>query len=123
MFAADMPSLEGLRHATLAKPEVILRPVLNPRRADRTARKTHHYDPDLRTPAMSKLTRRRFVQLAAAGLGATAASGFMPTFVIAGTKSSRRVLGANDTIRVAVAGIHGRGASHHPVGQIPCLFS
>ena len=61
---------------------------------------------------MSRLTRRRFVQLAAAGLGATAASGIHADFVIAGTKSSRRVLGANDTIRVAVAGIHGRGGSH-----------
>ena len=61
---------------------------------------------------MSRLTRRRFVQLAAAGLGATAASGIHADFVIAGTKSSRRVLGANDTVRVAVAGIHGRGGSH-----------
>ena len=58
---------------------------------------------------MSRLTRRRFVQLAAAGLGATAASGIHADFVIAGTKSSPRVLGANDKIRVAVAGIHGRG--------------
>ena len=61
---------------------------------------------------MSRLTRRRFVQLAAAGLGATAASGIHADFVIAGTKSSRRVLGANDTVRVAVAGIHGRGGTH-----------
>lgn len=61
---------------------------------------------------MSRLTRRRFVQLAAAGLGATAASGIHADFVIAGTKSSGRVLGANDTIRVAVAGINGRGGEH-----------
>ena len=61
---------------------------------------------------MSRLTRRRFVQLAAAGLGATAASGIHADFVIAGTKSSRRVLGANSTVRVAVAGIHGRGGDH-----------
>ena len=61
---------------------------------------------------MSRLTRRRFVQLAAAGLGATAAGGIHADFVIAGTKSSRRVLGANDTIRVAVAGIRGRGGDH-----------
>jgi len=59
----------------------------------------------------SQLTRRRFVQLAA-GLGATAASGFHANFIIAGTKSSGRVLGANDTVRVAVAGIHGRGGDH-----------
>ena len=61
---------------------------------------------------MFQLTRRRFVQLAAAGLGATAASGVHANFVIAGTKSSRPVLGANETIRVAVAGINGRGGEH-----------
>jgi len=31
---------------------------------------------------------------------------------IAGTKSSGRVLGANDAIRIAVAGLHGRGGAH-----------
>src|SRR5437868_4964896 len=31
---------------------------------------------------------------------------------IAGTKSSGKVLGANDTIRIAVAGLNGRGGSH-----------
>jgi predicted dehydrogenase len=61
---------------------------------------------------MSQLSRRRFVQLAATGLGATLASGIHPNFVVAGTKSSRKVIGANDTIRVAVAGIHGRGGEH-----------
>ncbi len=61
---------------------------------------------------MFRLTRRRFVQLAAAGLGATAASGVHANFVIAGTKSSRPVVGANETIRVAVAGINGRGGEH-----------
>jgi predicted dehydrogenase len=61
---------------------------------------------------MFRLTRRRFVQLAAAGLGATAASGIHADFVIAGTKSSRPVLGANNTIRVAVAGINNRGGEH-----------
>ena len=34
------------------------------------------------------------------------------TFTIAGTKASGRVLGANDRVRVAVAGINGRGRSH-----------
>jgi predicted dehydrogenase len=58
---------------------------------------------------MSKLTRRRFVQLAAAGLGA---AGIHANFVIAGTKSSGKVVGANDKIRVAIAGIHGRGSDH-----------
>src|SRR5205823_2373438 len=52
---------------------------------------------------MSKLTRRNFLQ------GTLAAAA---TVTIAGTKSSGRVLGSNETIRVAVAGIHGRGASH-----------
>ena len=60
---------------------------------------------------MSRLNRRRFLQLATAGMGA-AAGGIHGDFVIAGTKSSRRVIGANETVRVAVAGIHGRGGSH-----------
>ncbi len=34
------------------------------------------------------------------------------TVTIAGTKSSGKVLGANDTIRIAVAGLNGRGGSH-----------
>ncbi|GIW81098.1 MAG: NADH-dependent dehydrogenase [Gemmatales bacterium] len=52
---------------------------------------------------MSNLTRRRFMKdtLAAAA-----------TITIAGTKSSGRVLGANDTIRIAVAGLNGRGGAH-----------
>lgn len=52
---------------------------------------------------MSRMTRRRFIQstLAAAA-----------TVTIAGTKSSGRVLGANDAVRVAIAGLNGRGASH-----------
>jgi predicted dehydrogenase len=39
-----------------------------------------------------------------AGLGAT--------FAISGTKASGKILGANDTIRIAIAGIHGQGAYH-----------
>ena len=54
---------------------------------------------------MPRQTRRTFLKRATvAGLGAG--------FVISGTKASGRVLGANDTIRVGVAGIHGRGGSH-----------
>jgi predicted dehydrogenase len=34
------------------------------------------------------------------------------SFAIGGTKSSGRVLGANETIRVAVAGLNGRGGAH-----------
>ena len=52
---------------------------------------------------MSRLNRRSFVKhtLAAAA-----------TVTIAGTKSSGKVLGANDTIRIAVAGLNGRGTAH-----------
>ena len=52
------------------------------------------------------LNRRQFMgrSLAAAGVGAS--------FAIGGTKSSGRVLGANETIRVAVAGLNGRGSAH-----------
>src|SRR5215468_6759380 len=59
--------------------------------------------PTSRGSAMSNLTRRNFLEstLAAAA-----------TITIAGTKSSGRVLGANDVIRVGVAGIHGQGNSH-----------
>src|SRR6266576_1314525 len=52
---------------------------------------------------MSNLTRRNFLQ------GTLAAAA---TVTVAGTKSSGRVLGSNETIRVAVAGLNGRGASH-----------
>lgn len=54
---------------------------------------------------MSAHSRRDFLKRAAktAGLGAA--------FTIAGTKASGRVLGANDRVRVAVAGINGRGQS------------
>jgi predicted dehydrogenase len=51
------------------------------------------------------MTRRGFLK------GAAAAAAF-PLVTIAGTKSSGRVIGANDTIRIAVAGIHGRGNDH-----------
>jgi predicted dehydrogenase len=52
---------------------------------------------------MSRLSRRRFLQstLAAAA-----------TVTVAGTKSSGQVIGANDTIRLAVAGLNGRGGDH-----------
>ena len=54
----------------------------------------------------SKLSRREFMNrsLAVAGAGAS--------FAIGGTKSSGRVIGANDTIHLAVAGLNGRGGSH-----------
>ena len=57
---------------------------------------------------MSQLhwSRREFLgrSLSAAGVGAS--------FAIGGTKSSGRVIGANDTIRIGVAGLNGRGGNH-----------
>ncbi len=52
---------------------------------------------------MARSTRRDFLKTTLAAAG---------TVVVAGTKSSGRVLGANDTVRVAVAGINGRGSAH-----------
>jgi predicted dehydrogenase len=54
----------------------------------------------------ASITRRQFVRRAAA------ASTAFSLFTIAGTKASGRVLGANDAIRIGVAGINGRGGSH-----------
>lgn len=55
---------------------------------------------------MSLLHRRRFLQTTAA------ASTAFSLFTIAGTKASGRVIGANDTVRVGVVGINGRGGAH-----------
>ena len=49
------------------------------------------------------LTRRSFLKRSLAAAA---------TVTIAGTKSSGKVLGANDTIHIAVAGLNGRGGSH-----------
>jgi len=54
---------------------------------------------------MSHLNRRQF-------LGRSVAAGIGASFAIGGTKSSGRVIGANDTIRIGVAGLNGRGGSH-----------
>jgi predicted dehydrogenase len=54
---------------------------------------------------MYDISRRGF-------LGAAAAGAAFPLVTIAGTKSSGRVLGANEAIRVGVAGIHGQGNAH-----------
>ena len=56
---------------------------------------------------MSRQTRRTFLKKTAA-----ASAGLAAGLTIAGTKASGQVLGANSTIRVGVAGIHGRGRSH-----------
>jgi predicted dehydrogenase len=54
---------------------------------------------------MSRLSRRTVIK-------AAAATAVLPWFTISGTKASGRVIGANDTIRVGVAGINGRGGAH-----------
>ncbi len=51
---------------------------------------------------MSRVSRRRFLQTALAAA----------TVTVAGTKSSGQVRGANDTIRLAVAGLNQRGKDH-----------
>ena len=56
---------------------------------------------------MSRQTRRTFIKRAAA-----ASAGIATGLTVAGTKASGQVLGANDTIRVAVAGIRGQGGRH-----------
>src|SRR5438128_6837310 len=55
---------------------------------------------------MTHMTRRGFLKTVAA------AGSLFPLVTIAGTKSSGKVLGANDVIRVGVAGIHGQGNAH-----------
>ena len=52
---------------------------------------------------MAEPNRRAFLKSSLAVAGG---------FTIAGTKSSGRVLGANDAIRIGVAGLNGRGGSH-----------
>jgi len=72
---------------------------------------------------MSKLSRRQFVQTSLA-IGAGAGLG-LPAI---GTRANGAIRGANDTIRVAVAGLNGRGSSHVssllalPGVQIVCLI-
>src|ERR671925_589855 len=62
--------------------------------------------PPLKEPIMHAISRRKFLQHAAA------AGAAFPLVTIAGTKASGRVLGANDVIRVGVAGIHSQGNAH-----------
>ena len=52
---------------------------------------------------MPRTTRRRFLQTSSA-IGAS--------LFIGGTKSSGKIVGANDRLRIAVIGLNGRGGSH-----------
>ena len=54
---------------------------------------------------MLRPNRRAFLKRAAR-------AGVATTLMIAGTRASGRVLGANDRVRIAVAGINGRGQGH-----------
>ncbi|NLF71466.1 MAG: Gfo/Idh/MocA family oxidoreductase [Candidatus Anammoximicrobium sp.] len=54
---------------------------------------------------MFRQHRRDFLKRAATG-------GIAAAFAISGTKASGRVLGANDRVRIAVAGVNGRGQQH-----------
>lgn len=53
---------------------------------------------------MNRLTRRSFLRQTATAIGAMA--------FISGTRSSARVIGANDRLRIAIAGCNGRGSAH-----------
>ena len=53
---------------------------------------------------MTTPTRRSFLKTSALATGST--------LLLAGTRSSAKVIGANDRLRIAVAGLNGRGSSH-----------
>lgn len=53
---------------------------------------------------MSKLSRRQFIASSAAFAGSS--------LLLCGSKASARVIGANDRLRIAVAGLNGRGQAH-----------
>jgi predicted dehydrogenase len=52
---------------------------------------------------MSRFHRRHFLQTASAAAG---------TLLITGTKASGQIRGANDRVRIAIAGLNGRGRAH-----------
>jgi len=53
---------------------------------------------------MSGISRRQFIKSTSAFAGAS--------LLLCGSKASARVIGANDRLRIAVAGLNGRGQSH-----------
>jgi predicted dehydrogenase len=58
---------------------------------------------------MRKTNRRTFLRQTLGAAGAAAAAA---TVTISGTKASGRAIGANNRLRIAVAGLNGRGGSH-----------
>lgn len=54
---------------------------------------------------MSRHTRRTFLKR-------TTAAGLAASFAIGGTRTTGQIIGANDTIRIGVAGVNGRGGAH-----------
>ncbi len=55
---------------------------------------------------MARINRRDFLK------GSLATAGGIALFNISGTRAGGQIIGANDRIRIAVAGLHGRGGSH-----------
>ena len=53
---------------------------------------------------MSRISRRGFMQATSVAAGSS--------FLITGTRASGNIIGANDRIRIAVAGLNGRGGAH-----------
>lgn len=53
---------------------------------------------------MSRVTRRQFLQTSSAAAGAS--------LLLTGTRASGNIQGANDRVRIAVAGLNGRGGAH-----------
>ena len=54
---------------------------------------------------MARTTRRDFLKTSSAIVAGS-------TFLISGTKASGKIIGANDRLRIAVAGLNGRGGAH-----------
>jgi len=52
---------------------------------------------------MTQFTRRHFLQTSAAAA---------PALLLTGTRASGNIAGANDRLRIAVAGLNSRGKSH-----------
>lgn len=59
---------------------------------------------NLHDRGMSKRNRRQFIKKSALAAGGV--------FAISGTKASGNIIGANDRVRIGVAGLNGRGSSH-----------